>query len=87
MPPRALIDPAGRRATLAEAQTGLRPVYFDGGWRETPVYWRDRLPIELYLDGPAIVEQMDATTVIEPGDRATGDADGNIIIQIGGATP
>jgi N-methylhydantoinase A len=83
---RALIDAAGRRATLAEARTGRRPVYFEGGWRETPVFWRDLLPTELHLDGPAVIEQMDATTVIEPGDRATGDADGNIIIQIGGAT-
>jgi len=28
---------------------------------------------------------MDATTVIEPGDRASSDADGNIIIEIGNA--
>ena len=30
----------------------------------------------------AILEQMDATTVIEPGDHAVSDADGNIIIQV-----
>ena len=32
-----------------------------------------------------ILEQMDATTVLEPGDRARSDADGNIIIDIGEA--
>ncbi len=80
-----LIDPAGRKATLAEAETGRRRVYFDGGWVDTPVYWRDHLPAELYLEGPAIVEQMDCTTVIEPGNTARSDADGNIIVSIGDA--
>jgi N-methylhydantoinase A len=80
----ALIDPAGRAATAALARTGTRSVRFDGGWRETPVYARERLPIDVALEGPAILEQMDATVVIEPGDRAAGDADGNILITLGG---
>jgi N-methylhydantoinase A len=80
----ALIDPAGRAATLAAAQTGERPVWFDG-WRTTPVYARDRLPLDAVLAGPAILEQMDTTTVIAPGDRAAGDAMGNLVITIGGA--
>jgi len=78
-----LIDPAGRKATLAEAMTGRRRVWFEAGWRDTPVYRREWLPADLLLDGPAIVEQMDATIVIEPGDRATGDRDGNIHILLG----
>ena len=80
----ALIDPAGRRATLAEALIGRRPVHFDGAWHDTPVYWRDHLPIGFDLTGPAIVSQMDTTVLIEPGDRASGDSDGNILIAIGG---
>lgn len=79
----ALIDPAGRRASLAQAQTGRRPVWF-GTWHDTPVYWRDHLPLDLALPGPAIIEQMDTTTVVEPGDRVTADAMGNLIITIGG---
>ena len=80
-----LIDPAGRAATLAEARTGARRVWFESGWRETPVYARERLPLTAAFDGPAIVEQMDATTVIEPGDRAAQDRDGNLILTLGGA--
>ncbi|MBI1219488.1 MAG: hydantoinase/oxoprolinase family protein [Rhodobacteraceae bacterium] len=80
-----LIDPAHRRATLAAAQTATRAVRFGGIWHETPVYWRDHLPAGFALTGPAIVEQMDTTTVIEPGDQARGDADGNILITLGGA--
>lgn len=79
-----LIDPAGRRRTVQEAQTGTRAVWF-GGWVEAPVYWRDHLPPDARLTGPAIVEQMDTTIVIEPGDRVETDADGNLIVSVGGA--
>ncbi|WP_417721513.1 hydantoinase/oxoprolinase family protein [Salipiger sp.] len=79
----ALIDAAGRKATLAEAQTGTRRVWFDG-WSDVPVYWRDHLPLPAAISGPAIVEQMDCTLVLDPGDTATQDADGNIIVTVGG---
>ena len=79
-----LIDPAGRAETLAGALSEVRPVWFDGEWLQTPVYRREKLPREAVVTGPAILEQMDATTVLEPGDRAHSDADGNAIIRIGG---
>lgn len=82
-----LIDPAGRVATLAKARTGTRPVWFDGQWHDTPVYARETLPLDASVEGPAILEQLDATTVLEPGDRATGDADGNIVIELRKAGP
>jgi N-methylhydantoinase A len=78
-----LIDPAGRASSLDGALSGRRPVWFDGGWRETPVYQREKLPLDAVIDGPAILEQLDATTVVEPGDRVTSDADGNLIVAIG----
>ena len=81
-----LIDPKGRKPTLVEAQTGTRQVRFESGIFETPVYWRDHLPPAFTLKGPAIIEQMDTTTLIEPGDMATSDTHGNIIIEIGGTT-
>ncbi|WP_425101808.1 hydantoinase/oxoprolinase family protein [Tropicibacter sp. S64] len=76
-----LIDAAARKATLDEAQTGTRPVWFDG-WTDTPVYWRDFLPLGARLQGPAIVEQMDCTLVMEPGDSAVQDHDGNLIVTV-----
>ncbi|MEZ5913968.1 MAG: hydantoinase/oxoprolinase family protein, partial [Paracoccaceae bacterium] len=79
-----LIAPEDRRATLAEAETVRRPVWFDG-WHDTPVYWRDHLPAGFTLTGPAIVEQMDTTVVIGPGEVARGDGEGNILIDVGGA--
>lgn len=80
-----LIDPAGRAATLVEARREIRPVWYHGTWHDTPVYAREKLPLDAVIEGPAILEQMDATTVLEPGDRARSDADGNIIIDIGEA--
>ena len=78
-----LIDPARRAATLDEARRETRPVWYDGSWHDTPVYNREKIPLDAAIEGPAILEQMDATTVIEPGDRATSDADGNIVIEVG----
>jgi N-methylhydantoinase A len=78
-----LIDPAARRATLADAQTATRPVRFEGRWHDTPIYWRDPLPATATFNGPAIVEQMDTTTVVAPGERVTQDADGNLLLEIG----
>ncbi len=75
-----LIDPDGRLETLFP--TGYRPVWFDG-WVETPVYWRDHLPLALNMTGPAIIEQMDTTVLVEPGCKVTSDSDGNLIILVG----
>lgn len=80
-----LIDPAGRAKTLDAARREIRPVWYAGRWHDTPVYSREKLPLDAVIEGPAILEQMDATTVLEPGDRARSDADGNIIIDIGEA--
>jgi N-methylhydantoinase A len=80
-----LIDPAGRAADLAAALVETRSVWFDGAWIDTPIYARERLPLDAALQGPAILEQMDATTVLPPGDSLASDTDGNLIITIGGA--
>jgi N-methylhydantoinase A len=77
-----LIDPNGRLETVLPRSH--RPVWF-GQWVETPVYWRDDLPLTLSLHGPAIIEQMDTTIIIEPDCHVTGDADGNLIIEVGHA--
>jgi N-methylhydantoinase A len=79
-----LIDAAGRAAALDGALNETRPVWFDGEWFDTPVYARERLPLNAAIEGPAILEQRDATTVLEPGDRATSDEDGNLIVAVGG---
>jgi N-methylhydantoinase A len=60
-----------------------RRVYFDGRWLDTAVYDRERLPVGFRIAGPAIVEQLDATTVIDSGAEARVDEMGNLVIDIG----
>ena len=80
LPLSALI--AHRRAASADAaRASSRPVWFDGGWVDTPVYDRDLLPIGGRLAGPCILNQLDTTVVIEPGERAHIDDCGNVIIE------
>jgi N-methylhydantoinase A len=51
---------------LARARTSVRPVYFDGAYRDTPVFARARLPAGQRIDGPAVIEESGSTTVV-PG--------------------
>jgi len=78
-----LLPPDARRETLVQAQTGTRNVYFNSQWHDTPIYWRDHLPSDLKLQGPAVIEQLDTTILLEPDDRAKMDAQGNLIITVG----
>jgi N-methylhydantoinase A len=57
-------------------------VWFGERWHDTPIFRREQLPPGASLAGPAIVEQLDATTVIEPGDRARVDAWDNLEITV-----
>jgi len=75
----------GRGAHAADttgARTDERDVWFDGGWRRTPIYARERLPLDQDIDGPAIIEQLDCTTVLEPGCRARLDRHGNLLVDV-----
>ena len=68
------------------APVEIRPVWFGPhGPEDTPVHDRSRLRPGVELEGPAIVEQLDATTVVHPGDRVRMDAHGNLTITLGGA--
>lgn len=61
----------------------IRPVYFTADDPiETPVYARAELYPGHCITGPAIIEQLDTTTPIYPGDRAETTADGHLIITI-----
>jgi N-methylhydantoinase A len=48
----------------------------------TPVFARERLPVEIRISGPAIIEEMSSTTVILPRHSFKVDTLGNIIIRI-----
>ena len=68
--------------SLEKACVARRPVWFDGGRVDTPVYRREWLPEGANFQGPAIIEQLDTTIVVEPGNRVTRDALGNLLVQV-----
>lgn len=75
---------AGQSAPdLADARSGQRRVWFEGGFRDTPIYRREKLPRGAGFDGPAVIEQMDCTIVIEPGNRVSMDRLGNLVVAVG----
>lgn len=55
--------------------------YCEGDWHEAGIYDRGRLGADDVVAGPAIVSEMDSTTVVLPGHSATVDAVGNLLIQ------
>jgi N-methylhydantoinase A len=71
----------GPEASLAAADRGTRPVYFGGQWRETAIRDRLALPVGAVIAGPAILEQPDATIVIDPGLAGRVDRFGNLIVE------
>ena len=65
------------------AVTGSRPVWMAevGDFIETKLYNRDLLRPGNVVEGPAIIDQMDSTTVVPPGQSATVDAYFNLILE------
>ncbi|MBI5301800.1 MAG: hydantoinase/oxoprolinase family protein [Chloroflexi bacterium] len=63
---------------------GQREVFFEeaGGYAPTPLYQRDDLRAGDCLSGPAIIEQMDATTVLPPQMPLRVDEYGNLMIDV-----
>jgi N-methylhydantoinase A len=60
---------------------GQRPVFFGGQWMPTAVWRREDLRRGDRLEGPAVVEQLDSTTVLPPGWRAEPDRVGSLILR------
>jgi N-methylhydantoinase A len=62
---------------------GKRRVAFaKDAWQDVPVYRRSDLAPAQPLEGPAIIEQMDCTTPLFPGDRLRVDDWGNLVIDL-----
>jgi N-methylhydantoinase A len=62
-----------------------RPVYFNDGYINTPVYKGEALGTGHEIEGPAVIEEPFTTIVLNPGDRATLDANGNYIVTVASA--
>lgn len=68
---------------LAPAPIGSRPVWFERDDAiDCPVYDRATFAAGMTFVGPAIIEQLDTTTVVFPGDVVTVDPSMNLVIKI-----
>jgi N-methylhydantoinase A len=60
---------------------GRRPIHYRKQRHDAAVYHRRDLLAGQHLDGPAVVEQDDTTTLVPAGFRASVDAFGNLVIE------
>ncbi|MGQ0796517.1 MAG: hydantoinase/oxoprolinase family protein, partial [Methanobacteriota archaeon] len=78
-----------RRPVFPEPPRDVRPraasrsVLFEDGRHDTPVYERPTLPVDFAGDGPAIIAEDHATTVVPPGASFRIDGRGMIDIEVG----
>lgn len=72
-------------APTGPAPLERRPVLWAEGqpFLDTPIFARAHLGPGSRVAGPAILEQVDSTTVLPPGASAVADASGNIVIDVG----
>jgi len=76
--------PAPPRTGGTLTKTRSRPVWFaDDRAIDTPVYDRAELRAGDMIEGPAVIEQLDATTLLFPIDRATVDSHLNLSVELG----
>lgn len=73
------VDAEAARPSL---QGSTRQVRFDGKWLDTTIVSRNALRAGDEVYGPCVIVQMDATTLLHPGDRAVPDAFGNLIVHV-----
>ncbi|MDE0245013.1 MAG: hydantoinase/oxoprolinase family protein, partial [Gammaproteobacteria bacterium] len=67
-------------ASPAAAEMVSHEIYVDGGMQEAMLYDRSKLKAGNVINGPAIVLEMDSTTLVLPGHEGQVDEYGNILI-------
>jgi N-methylhydantoinase A len=65
-----------------DARAGEREAFFDGTFRETRVFERERLAAGAEIAGPAIFEGSDSTVVVPPGWTATVGGRGAVTLEV-----
>ena len=82
VPLATLMSAKEQKNTIDDCLSGTRRVWFESGWKETPVYKREFLMVNAKFKGPAIIEQLDTTIIVEPENQVEVDLEGNLIITL-----
>ncbi|MEO1493126.1 MAG: hydantoinase/oxoprolinase family protein [Pseudomonadota bacterium] len=80
---RITLPEIGRATSRRAEPAGTRPAALGESLAPTPIYRREALLAGHVIEGPAIVDQLDCTTVILPGQHAVIDRLGNMLIAEG----
>lgn len=68
--------------SVEDALVADHEIYFEGVVHAAKIYDRSKLSTGHEVAGPAVITEMDSTTVILPGHRATVDAQSNLLISV-----
>ncbi|UXS04590.1 hydantoinase B/oxoprolinase family protein [Agrobacterium tumefaciens] len=80
--PHLTVRQAGIDGSSTDARKGTRKTYFGNGFVDAGIYDRYSMRTGILVEGPAIIEERESTTIIPPGDKVTVDETGNLRIQI-----
>lgn len=79
--PQPALSLPDRSASSQATPVGEQPAYFGAQQVPCPVYTRESLGVGVRIDGPAIVQQLDCTTLLLPGQVAEVDSRGALIVR------
>ncbi|MDC0078214.1 hydantoinase/oxoprolinase family protein [Deltaproteobacteria bacterium] len=82
VPLATLMSAKEQKNTIDDCLSGTRRIWFESGWKETPVYKREFLMVNAKFKGPAVIEQLDTTIIVEPENQVEVDLEGNLIITL-----
>ena len=77
-PPALAYDPEG------DPVVGKRDTLFESGFYRSPVYRRERVPVDTPVDGPAVFEGGESTVLVPPAWTARAATDGTLVLTAGG---
>jgi N-methylhydantoinase A len=69
------------KTSLEDAKFHDTKFYYEQEWHDAVIYDRGKLGVGTVVNGPAIVVEMDSTTLVLPGHAATVDKVGNLLIN------
>jgi len=76
-----LKEVSDKKIKLEDAKIHDTRFYYEKEWHEAVIYDRGMLGVGTVVTGPAIVVEMDSTTLVLPGHAATVDEVGNLLIK------
>jgi len=76
-----LKEVSDKKTRLGDAKIHDTRFYHKEEWHEAVIYDRGKLGVGTVVEGPAIIVEMDATTLVLPGHAAIVDEVGNLLIN------